>query len=146
MSRWPFVSLGIVVLIACAEAGRGHGDRGGKPELRADLTVEGVADLRLSGTLRCGAGDRRATGSLAGRAAGLCRHLATSPDGFDSIGDADRGCTQVYGGPEHARIRGSLNGQRVDVQVRRRDGCEIADWKRLEWLLGAPAEHAPGLR
>lgn len=133
-------------MIASTEPGRGHGDRGGKPELRADLTVEGVAELRFSGTLRCDARDGRATGSLAGRAAGLCRHVSTSPDVFDGIGDADRGCTAEYGGPEHAHIRGSLNGQRVDVQVRRRNGCEIADWKRLEWLLGAPVEHAPGLR
>jgi hypothetical protein len=142
--RWPVVALGIVLLIACSESGSGHSDRGSQPKARADLTVEGVAATPFSATLRCGDGKSRATGSLAGHAAELCRHLATSPDVFDGIGDADRQCTQIYGGPEHARIRGSLDGHRVDIEVSRNDGCGIGDWKRLEWLLGPPAEQAPG--
>ena len=43
----------------------------------------------------------------------------------------DRMCTQVYGGPETATIRGSLDGRPVDTVVRRNDGCGINDWDNL---------------
>lgn len=145
MSRSLVLVLGIVLLIACSESGSGQGDRGSQSKARADLTVQGVAATPFSATLRCGDGESRATGSLAGHAAELCRHLATSPKVFDGIGAKGRACTMVYGGPEHAHVRGSVNGQHVDVEVTRTNGCGIGDWKRLEWLLGPPANrNGPG--
>ena len=43
----------------------------------------------------------------------------------------DRGdqiCTEIYGGPEQARIVGSVRGERVEVELSRRNGCEIDTW------------------
>src|SRR5215217_7228989 len=43
-----------------------------------------------------------------------------------------RRCSQVYGGPQHARITGTINGEAVDVAVTRSDGCGTADWQTLQ--------------
>jgi hypothetical protein len=48
---------------------------------------------------------------------------------------SDVACTQIYGGPETASIRGTLNGQQVNASFRRTNGCEIARWKSVAPLL-----------
>jgi hypothetical protein len=45
-------------------------------------------------------------------------------------------CTQIYGGPQEARVRGTVDGERVDARFKRTDGCEIARWDRLQAVLG----------
>jgi len=47
----------------------------------------------------------------------------------------DTACTQIYGGPETASIKGTIRGDAVDATFSRRDGCEITRWKRVEALL-----------
>jgi hypothetical protein len=49
----------------------------------------------------------------------------------------DRMCTQVYGGPEKARITGTWDGTAVDATLSRTDGCQIARWNGLVGLLPA---------
>jgi hypothetical protein len=44
-------------------------------------------------------------------------------------------CTQIYGGPEVARVTGRFRGNRIWAEFRRSDGCEIARWERLRPLL-----------
>jgi hypothetical protein len=44
-------------------------------------------------------------------------------------------CTQIYGGPEEAFIRGRLNGRSIWARFNRRDGCGIARWNRVAFLL-----------
>ena len=51
--------------------------------------------------------------------------------------DPDRPCTAEYRGPERARIRGIVDGQRVDVVITRDNGCGISDWDSLVGLLPA---------
>ena len=46
-------------------------------------------------------------------------------------------CTQIYGGPEVARVTGRFRGNRIWAEFRRRDGCEIGRWERLRPLLPA---------
>ncbi|WP_405232029.1 subtilase-type protease inhibitor [Lentisalinibacter salinarum] len=43
----------------------------------------------------------------------------------------DRMCTKIYGGPETATVRGSIDGRPVDTVIRRSDGCGMDDWDRL---------------
>ncbi len=50
--------------------------------------------------------------------------------------DDGRACTELYGGPERARVRGSIGGEPVDVTVTRSDGCGIADYETLFELIG----------
>jgi hypothetical protein len=47
-------------------------------------------------------------------------------------------CTQVYGGPQTARISGTWRGEDVAAALSRRDGCQIARWDALRGLLPAP--------
>jgi len=46
-------------------------------------------------------------------------------------------CTMIYGGPQRAIVAGTLDGRKVWASFRRRDGCEIARWNRVGFLLGA---------
>jgi hypothetical protein len=43
-------------------------------------------------------------------------------------------CSQVYGGPQVAVVRGLFRGRRWWVTFTRRNGCEIARWNRLVFL------------
>jgi hypothetical protein len=45
-------------------------------------------------------------------------------------------CTEIYGGPATARVRGTLAGEPVDARFSRTNGCEIARWERNAALLG----------
>ena len=92
---------------------------------RATLTCDG------SPTATGFIADPRAACDLVSGDAGVRERLfAGSP--------ADQVCTQVYGGPQQAQVSGRIVGRRVDATVTRVDGCGVADWSRLEPLLGPP--------
>ena len=44
-------------------------------------------------------------------------------------------CTQIYGGPASASVRGTLLGEQVDAQFKLTNGCEIERWDRNRVLL-----------
>src|SRR5204862_197447 len=44
-------------------------------------------------------------------------------------------CTQLYGGPQEALVTGRLRGRLVHADFSRKDGCEIARWTRVGFLL-----------
>ena len=46
-----------------------------------------------------------------------------------------KACTQIFGGPETATIKGTIRGNAVDARFSRSDGCEIERWARVEPLL-----------
>ena len=47
----------------------------------------------------------------------------------------DTVCTQVYGGPQTARVRGRMDGRDVDSRFSRTNGCEIHRWNSVRYLL-----------
>ena len=47
----------------------------------------------------------------------------------------DKACSMIYGGPQQAVVSGTLAGRRVWARFTRRDGCEIARWNRVAFLL-----------
>jgi len=49
-------------------------------------------------------------------------------------------CSMIYGGPQRAVVTGTMDGQRIWASFRRRNGCEIARWNRIVFLLGQPAQ------
>lgn len=67
-------------------------------------------------------------GQYCERASDLASFLLAKPD-------AARACTQVYGGPQTAKITGKINGKKVDRSFARTNGCEIAEWNKIEKLL-----------
>jgi hypothetical protein len=65
-----------------------------------------------------------------------CDRLEQLPSkAFDPV-PADLACTQIYGGPDEARVRGTLRGQAIDATFKRTDGCEIARWAAVAFLFG----------
>lgn len=48
----------------------------------------------------------------------------------------DLACTQQYGGPATAHVAGTVDGQAVDTEFSRTDGCEISRWDAAQGLLG----------
>jgi hypothetical protein len=86
---------------------------------------------RVQWTLRC----NPPRGTL-GRAATACRKLANvGVRVFAPVGK-NVGCTQIYGGPQVARVVGSVKGNRVWATFNRTDGCQISRWDRVSpWLL-----------
>lgn len=44
-------------------------------------------------------------------------------------------CTEIYGGPQTLRVRGTLSGRRIDTTFSRTDGCQIDRWDRAAPLL-----------
>jgi hypothetical protein len=50
----------------------------------------------------------------------------------------DTACTTIWGGPQVARVIGSVQGTRIWTTFTRANGCEIERWQRLSpWLLPA---------
>jgi hypothetical protein len=47
-------------------------------------------------------------------------------------------CTQIYGGPEVALIRGRFLGAPVDARLTREDGCTMSSFDATMRLLGIP--------
>jgi len=44
-------------------------------------------------------------------------------------------CTQIYGGPQTAKITGTWNDEPVNASFKRTNGCEVSRWKALQGLL-----------
>jgi hypothetical protein len=43
-------------------------------------------------------------------------------------------CTQIYGGPQVAEVRGTFDGKAVNARFNRTNGCEIQRWDRVAFL------------
>jgi hypothetical protein len=46
-------------------------------------------------------------------------------------------CTQQFGGPQTAAVKGTLRGEAVDARFSRTNGCEISRWQTAAPLLEA---------
>lgn len=55
---------------------------------------------------------------------------------FNAQPDPARMCTQQYGGPQTATVKGTVDGHRVYASFSATDGCEISRWNALEPILG----------
>jgi hypothetical protein len=76
-----------------------------------------------------------AVGTLPGPAR-ACRLLRALRDPFAPV-PPDEICTQIYGGPQVALVRGTFLGRRIWTYFKRNDGCQIARWNRVMFLLQA---------
>ena len=105
--------------------------------IRADT---GPGTTARVATLTCDAEGPRATGFLRHRDAGrLCRRARELERFLGSAPERDRACTEVYGGPSRATVRGNVAGTTVERRFERTDGCQISDWDRAKLLLPRPA-------
>lgn len=56
-----------------------------------------------------------------------CRALDRLDDPFAPV-PADTACTEIYGGPQTARVTGTYRGEPVDATFDRTNGCQIDRW------------------
>jgi Subtilisin inhibitor-like len=90
-----------------------------------------MASKSVTWTLRCDP----ASGSLV-RPARACARLAASGVQLFAPLRKDIACTEIYGGPQKARVVGTVAGKHVWTTVTRRNGCEIDRWQRISpWLV-----------
>ena len=113
----------VATLAACGGA-EGERERGGAPTVALVISVRSPQGNRET-TLECDGAARSRRCETARR---LAPFLAEEPP-------RDRVCTQIYGGPETARVRGTIGQRRIDRRFSKTNGCEIADWERAEPLL-----------
>ena len=73
-------------------------------------------------------------GTTLARPTRACRRLASLERPFAPT-PPGTACTQIYGGPQVALVAGTYRGARIWTRFHRRDGCEIARWDRLIFLL-----------
>ena len=70
------------------------------------------------------------------RPATACARLERVGRGVFAQTPPGTACTMIYGGPQRAIVAGILDGRKVWASFRRQDGCEIARWNRVAFLLG----------
>jgi hypothetical protein len=124
--------LTLVCLIALAFLA-GCGEDDAQPAALAELVVfvdrDGARgpDPAQETHVRCeAADDSQACGAAA----------ALREDDFAPV-PGNVACTGVYGGPETARVTGTLRGESIDARFSRTNGCEISRWAEVAGLLGA---------
>jgi hypothetical protein len=121
------LALAALVLVAGCGEEEGEAPAAGPPRF-ADLSVT-VDDGKGPKTVqvRCdAASDSRECAALA----------EMKRKTFEPV-PANIACTQQYGGPETATVKGTLRGERVDARFSRVNGCEIARWSAARDLLAA---------
>jgi Subtilisin inhibitor-like len=121
--------LGFVLLLAtgCMSRNTSGGDGGSEStSLEISVTPGGEAPTKVW-TLRCPEG-----GTLPD-AAEACSKLESLDDPFAPV-PKDVGCTEIYGGPQVADVRGTFQGRPVDAHFSRTNGCEIERWNKVQFL------------
>ena len=126
--------LGVAVTVVLALGGTSHS----RIDMTAAVGSSSAGLHTVHATLRCDGSQAHGTGVLEHRAKRACRFVGS--DTFARLvrklgHPGDRACSQIYGGPQRARIRGRVRGQRFDVTVTRTDGCGTSEWQALRLSL-----------
>jgi Subtilisin inhibitor-like len=130
-------TLVLTVLVAASLAACGGTGSAAASETSLTITFRAQPGAEpIVRTLRCDP----AGGTLA-NSARACSRLAAMKSPFAPT-PKNVACTQIYGGPETARVTGSYDGRRIWATFLRRDGCEIDRWNRHAFLF--PFRSAPG--
>jgi Subtilisin inhibitor-like len=127
-------SIAVAVLVGVIAVGAAAA--GAQPDISLKLAywekgLPSAGAEPITWTLRCGP----AGGTLPRPGIACSRLLAGGRDLFTPVAD-DAICTQIYGGPQIARVVGVVEGRRVWATFSRTNGCHIARWDKLApWLL-----------
>ena len=131
-----------LLLAACGGGGDGSSDAAGSPgAAERNLVVDydpGDGSPVQRFTLLCG---DAAQGDHPEPAAACARVLRMN-EPFAPLA-SDRICTEVFGGPQTARVTGTWQGEEVDVLLSREDGCAIDQWDALVPLVPEIAGQQP---
>jgi hypothetical protein len=122
---------------ACGDDERPRHSSSGPGVIELSVRFDDGRGTERSGTLSCSPSAQRAGGDLSKRApaARLCdsaralKRLLTRPR------PTNRLCTQLYGGPQTARVAGTIDGAPVDRRFARTNGCRIGEFDRVQAIL-----------
>lgn len=127
-------------LLATAAGCGGEGEARSEPAppvaaaatVRLAFSYSDGAGGRRRATLACTGARARATGYLAPRdERRLCRRARALRTFLSTPPDPQRICTEIYGGADTARVRGTIGASDVARRFSRVDGCAIEDWDRM---------------
>jgi hypothetical protein len=128
-----------VALAAAPRGGTAAAARAAEDPVRLTVTFTRGAGPRRVAYLRCTATRSRADGFLRDAGAGrACTHARRITELLSTDPDPNRACTEIYGGPERARVSGRIGARRIARGFSRTDGCQIADWRTAMPLLPRP--------
>jgi hypothetical protein len=115
--------LALLALVLPLAACGGGGSSGGGAETDLEITLwpAGKSGPSTTHRIRCPGDDR-------------CERLAALPASVFEPVPAGLGCTQIYGGPDAAEVRGTLAGRKIEAAFKRTDGCEISRWNQASFL------------
>jgi Subtilisin inhibitor-like len=133
------VRIAILVVAAAAAAGCAAGQMPSsgtrtvvKPGARTALGIStwrrGTDGPVRAWTLRCPPG-----GTLPNAARACSRLDALGAKAFKPV-PHNVACTEIYGGPQVAEVRGTFNGRSIKARFTRANGCEIDRWDRHRFL------------
>jgi hypothetical protein len=127
--RWfAVLALALAALGACTAGAAGTT---APTSLTVTYWEDGIGTGRITWTLRCN--PARGTLPRPGRA---CLRLAEGGARLFAPLPKDVVCTEIYGGPQVARVIGVVQGKSIWATFQRRNGCEIGRWNGLSpWLL-----------
>lgn len=133
----PVTLLAIVLAALLAGCGQAEGpaEPSGPTELAITVWPDGAnRDVSKSYTLRCAppAGEHPDP-------AAACAVLVELGVGAFAPLAPDMACTEIYGGPQAAAVRGTVAGAPVDMTLSRTNGCNIARWESLRAVVPVPA-------
>lgn len=109
------------VAVGCGESS--ESDEPSEPETRLEISVWRAGSdgpVRVT-TVECPAPTK------------TCDRLSELEDPFAPV-PGGAVCTQIYGGPQVAEVRGTFEGEAVNARFNRTNGCEIQRWDRIAFL------------
>ena len=125
--------IALLGIVGCGAGGSSpEAGSAGAIELKISYWAQGQTSATpQKWTLRCAPG-----GGTLPQAAAACRKLAAMQNPFAPV---PRGaiCTDQYGGPQVALVTGTFRGRALWTRLQRRNGCEIARFQRLSFLVPA---------
>lgn len=120
----------LLAILAAALSGGASAAPTASSELRITYWSEGPTKAGpRSWTLRCAP-----LGGTLPRPGVACQKLAGMRSPFAPV-PQDAMCTQQHGGPQEALVQGLDRGRRVWARLTLRDGCQIARFKRVAFLV-----------
>jgi hypothetical protein len=121
-----------VLLAGAATGGAAPAASTGATELRIAFWPKGPKGrVLVTWTLRC-----KPVGGTLPERRNACRRLSPIADPFKAVPDGSV-CTQIYGGPQVARITGRFRTRPLRATFTRLGGCEITRWDRVAFLFRA---------
>lgn len=120
-------ALGLAASLAAAGAGAATGP--------TSLTVAvWASDVSAAPLVRWTIACDPARGTVP-RPESACRRVAAGGRALFAPTPENTPCAELFGGAQRAVVKGMVAGSRLFAVLRRRDGCELARWNRVAFLL-----------